>query len=33
MKEVIPIGITIEYLSALNTAHHDMVDGVCGIYA
>jgi hypothetical protein len=33
LKKVIPIGITVEYLSALDPANHNMVHGTGGIYA
>ena len=33
VKEVIAICITIEYLSAFNTANHNMVDGIGSIYS
>jgi hypothetical protein len=33
VKKVIPIGVTVEYLPALDPANHNMVHGASGIYA
>jgi hypothetical protein len=32
VKKVIPIGVTVEYLPALDPANHNMVHGTGGIY-
>ncbi|KUG21558.1 hypothetical protein ASZ90_008693 [hydrocarbon metagenome] len=33
MKELIPVGVRLEYLFPLYAANHNMMDGVCRIYA